>query len=192
MNLNKMLGKISLLVALIFPFSASSTIITIDNIDAGFTSSGFVTSTASCCVGNAIGSNYMVDQVGSQGDFAIWNPTGSVDWVEGNWQVEMNWTSHANRATSALVTIGNGLDTLFVNQKIGGGVWQNLGTYGFSALGSFVKIDDSNSVSNQYVVADAVRFTFVSAFPAQISVPAPATFLIMVLGWCGLALAKRK
>lgn len=192
MSCFKVFTKIGVLIALVIPFVANSTIITIDNSDAGFSSSGLVTSTANCCVGNAIGSNYMVDQIGSQGDFAIWDPTSSVDWVAGVWQVEMNWTAWANRATSALVTIGTGLETILVNQTIGGGVWQDLGNFAFASTGTFVKLDDSNSASNQYIVADAVRFTYVSALPGTAAVPAPATILVMALGLCGLGLVRRK
>lgn len=192
MKLNKMLGQIGLLVALVLPFAANSAIITIDNTDAGFSSNGLVSSTAPCCVGAAVGINYMVDQIGSQGDYAIWDPTSTLGWVEGVWQVEMNWTAWANRATSALVTIGTGLDTLFVNQTIGGGVWQNLGNYSFANTGTYVKLDDTNSGSNQYLVADAVRFTYVSALPGAAAVPAPGVLLFMALGLCGLGLVRRK
>jgi hypothetical protein len=190
MKLNKMLGKISLLVALVFPFAANSTIIMIDNTDAGFSSSGFVTSTASCCVGSAIGTNYMVDQPGSQGDFAIWDASGDANWVAGIWQVEMNWTSYFNRASNTLVTIGSGLDTLFINQTINGGTWQDLGQFTFADVGSFVKIDDSNSASGKYLIADAVRFSYVSALPN--AVPAPSALLIMALGLFVMSLVRRK
>jgi hypothetical protein len=139
MKLNKMLGKISLLVALVFPIAANSTIIMIDNTDAGFSSSGFITSTARCCVGSAIGTNYMTNQAGSQGNFAIWDASGDADWVAGTWQVEMNWTSYFNRASNTLVTIGSALDTLFVDQTINGGTWQDLGQFNFVDSGSFVK-----------------------------------------------------
>lgn len=55
-----------------------------------FSSNGFVKSAAPCCIGAAVGFNYMVVQIGNQGDYAIWDTTSSLDWIAGVWKVEMN------------------------------------------------------------------------------------------------------
>lgn len=198
MKLNKVICKLGAIVMFAVPMFANSTIITIDNTDAGFSSVGFVQSLYLGTSRPSIGGSYMVDQPGSQGDYAIWDPSGNADWMAGLWKVEMNWTAWGNRASKALVTIGTGLDTLFINQTINGGAWQDLGNFEFSTSGTFVKIDDSNSKRKKYLVADAVKFTLVSA--AQAKAPATQPTLaansvsapggIALLGFAALALFR--
>lgn len=179
--------KIGMCVMLSVPFVANATVITIDNTDAGFSYSGFTNSTFES---GFVGSNYMVDTVNSSGDFARWDPTGSSDWLAGMWKVEMNWTSGPSRATNALVTIEPGFGSLVVNQVLGGGTWTDFGTYNFSATGASVLIDDSNSTRGQYIIADAVRFTYVSQAP--VTVPTPASLFLILIGVVGLAVSRRK
>lgn len=190
MKLYKVLCKLSAALLFALPLVANSTIITIDNTDAGFSSSGLRTSVANCCVGSAIGDYYMVDQVGSQGDYAIWDPTDHEDWLAGIWKVEMNWTSYVNRSKNVLVTIDAGINSLFVNQRYNGGQWIDLGTYTFGQTSASVKIDDSHSNYKSYFVADAVRFTLLTesaaASPAVAQVPAPSGLALFALS--GLAL----
>jgi hypothetical protein len=166
-------------VFLSMPFFTSATIITIDNTDLGFSSTGFSTSSFA---GGYIGSDYAFDTLNVAGDNATWNPTNFIDWLAGEWKVEMNWASGSNRATSAMVSInsGLGLETMSVNQKIMGGQWVDLGTFNFGTTDTFVKIDDSNSSSGQYVIADAVRFTLIAAEPSPVS--APSSFLVAITG----------
>ena len=190
MALNKLFCKLSAVVLFALPLVANSSIITIDNSDLGFSSSGLRTSEAKCCVDSAIGGYYMVDQKGSQGDYAIWDPTGYEEWVAGLWKVEMNWTSYWNRSKAAPVTINtiNAADvSLFVDQRFNGGSWVDLGTYAFSQTSASVKIDDSKSSSFSYFVADAVRFTLVKATESAVSqVNAPSGLALLALS--GLAL----
>ena len=174
------------------PIVANSTVIMIDNTDTGFSSVGFIESLYTGTTRPSIGGTYMVDQAGTQGDYAIWDPTNSADWVAGIWQVEMNWTAWSNRASAALLTIGSGLDTLFINQTINGGNWQDLGNYSFGTSGSYVKMDDSNSSRGKYLVADAVRFTLISAEPTIVSaVSAPACIALLGFGAFGLLRLRR-
>jgi len=191
MKLSKVICKLGAIIVFAFPMIANSTMIIIDNTDAGFSSSGLRVSTASCCVGSAIGGNYMVDQQGSQGDYAMWDPTGNVDWAAGIWKVEMNWTAYWNRSKAVLVNIDSGLSSLFVNQRFNGGKWIDLGTYTFSQATASVKIDDSNSTATSYFVADAVRFTLISKAldtsvvldpkAAVASVPAPSSLSLFAI-----------
>jgi hypothetical protein len=165
---------------------ANSTVIIIDNTDSGFSSSGFVDSANT----NGFNGFYQISQPGSQGDYAIWDASDSIDWIAGIWQVEMFWTSYSNRASNTLVTVGSGLETLFINQTINGGIWQDLGQFTFAESGSFVKIDDSNSATGKYVIADAVSFTFVSASTSVSVVSEPSILLVMALSLFGLGITR--
>ena len=86
-------------------------------------------------------------------------PTG------GRYQVFARWTSHPNRATNAPYTIhhANGQDTVRVNQEQDGGKWILLGEYDF-VPGTAGRVVLSND-ADEYVVADAVTFSPVSAPP---------------------------
>jgi len=188
MKLNKLILKISAVAILSLPFIANATIITVDNTDAGFSSVGFIDS----AVASGFGGSYKIDEPGSHGDYAIWDASGDAGWVAGIWQVEMFWRSHSNRASNTLVTVGSGLDTLFINQAGNGSIveaWHDLGQFTFANSGSFVKIDDSNSASGKYLIADAVRFTLVSS---AVAVSAPSALSVMALGLFGLGIARRR
>ena len=196
MSFNKLICKLGAIVMFAFPLVANSTVITIDNGDAGFSSSGLRLSVANCCVGSAVGDYYMVDQEGSQGDFAIWDPTGSVDWTAGIWKVEMNWTAYWNRSSASVVSINAGSSSLFVNQRYNGGKWMDLGTYLFSQNSASVKIDDSYSSAKSYFVADAVRFTLIAPIaqvqlPIKVSEPTSLTIYAAIL-FAMVRLRKRK
>ena len=54
-------------------------------------------------------------------------------------------------------------------------------------------IEDSNSTSGQNIIADAVRFTFVSANPgAPTDVPAPGTLLVLLGAAAAVFRLRRK
>tara|TARA_R110001592_G_scaffold3946_1_gene22391 strand:+ start:210 stop:794 length:585 start_codon:yes stop_codon:yes gene_type:complete len=174
--------------------AANATIITVDNTDAGFTSSGF---TNSHYAPGFNGINYMVDTSNVSGDFAIWDPTSSVDWLAGIWNVEMIWTDGANRASNAVVTIdsGSASSSLIVDQSINGSIWNDLGDFSFDLSGASVSLDDSNSNTNKFVIADAVRFTLVTAadsISAPTDVPAPSTLLVLLAAAAGIFRLRRK
>jgi hypothetical protein len=192
MKIKKIFTAISAFIFLSMPFFTSATIITIDNTDFGFSATGF---TSNSFASGFIGTDYTFDTVNVAGDNAIWDPSNLVNWLAGEWKVEMNWASGSNRAIAAMVTInsGLGLETMSVNQTIMGGQWNDLGTFHFDMTGAFVKIDDSNSSRGQYVIADAVRFTLITASPPEGPnlVSAPSTFLLAVAGLALLGLRRK-
>jgi hypothetical protein len=187
MKLNKFILNISAVVMLSLSVTANATIIIVDNTDAGFSSVGFIDSSAA----SGFGGSYKIDQTGSQGDYAIWDASDNAGWLAGIWQVEMFWRAHPNRALNTFVNIGSGLDTVYINQTGTGEAWHDLGQFTFANSGSFVYMDDSNSASGNYLVADAVRFTFIAPSPS-VAVPEPSTILAMALSLFGLGIARRK
>ena len=115
--------------------------------------------------------------------------------MAGIWKVEMMWTSGPTRADNAAVTIDSGSTTsdLVVNQLLNDTVWNDLGEYSFDLSGASVMIEDSNSTSGQNIIADAVRFTFVSANPgAPTDVPAPGTLLVLLGAAAAVFRLRRK
>ena len=91
----------------------------------------------------------------------------------GTWQVFARWSSYHNRATNAPYDV-NAADatsakssaTLVFNQRQNGGEWVSLGQYFFNA-GTGGNVTLRTNSSNGYVIADAVKWVFVSnAAPA--------------------------
>jgi hypothetical protein len=192
MDLRSIFTRLAACALLTTSIAANAAVITVDNTDAGFSYSGL---NFSSYEPGFFGDNYMADQKGSNGDFGLWDPTGSSDWVAGIWKVEMMWTSGPTRADNAAVTIDSGSSTsdLVVNQLLNGTVWNDLGEYSFDLSGASVMIDDSNSTSGQNIIADAVRFTFVSANPAApTDVPAPGTLLVLLGAAAAVFRLRRK
>ena len=176
MDLSRIFTRLAAGALLTTSIAANAAVITVDNTDAGFSSSGLNFSTYEP---GYFGANYMADTRDSAGDFGLWDPTGSSDWVAGIWKVEMMWTSGDTRADNAAVTINS--------------VWNDLGEYSFDLSGASVMIDDSNSTSGQNIIADAVRFTFVSANPAApTDVPAPGTLLVLLGAAAAVFRLRRK
>ncbi|MDO6559204.1 golvesin C-terminal-like domain-containing protein [Paraglaciecola chathamensis] len=192
MDLRRIFTRLAAGALLTTSIAANAAVITVDNTDAGFSSSGLNFSTYEP---GYFGANYMADTRDSAGDFGLWDPTGSSDWVAGIWKVEMMWTSGPTRADNAAVTIDSGSSTsdLVINQLLNGTVWNDLGEYSFDLSGASVMIDDSNSTSGQNIIADAVRFTFVSANPvAPTDVPAPGTLLVLLGAAAAVFRLRRK
>jgi hypothetical protein len=192
MELRSLFTRLATCALLTASVAANAAVITVDNTDAGFTSSGLNFSTYEP---GYFGANYMADTRNSVGDFGMWDPTGDSDWVAGIWKVEMMWTSGNTRANNAAVTVDSGSSTasLVINQLLNGTVWNDLGEYSFDLSGASVMIDDSNSTSGQNIIADAVRFTFVSANPAApTNVPAPGTVLVLLGAAAAVFRLRRK
>tara|TARA_R110002012_G_scaffold174148_2_gene338908 strand:- start:2984 stop:3565 length:582 start_codon:yes stop_codon:yes gene_type:complete len=193
MDLRSIFTRLAAGALLTASVAANAAVITVDNTDAGFTSSGLNFSTYES---GYFGANYMADTRDSVGDFGLWDPTGSSDWVAGIWKVEMLWNSGPTRANNAAVTVDSGSSTasLVINQLLNGTVWNDLGEYDFDLTGASVKIDDSNSTLGQNIIADAVRFTFVSAStPASpTDVPAPGTLLVLLGAAAAVFRLRRK
>ncbi|WP_442506615.1 hypothetical protein SH528x_005469 [Novipirellula sp. SH528] len=83
--------------------------------------------------------------------------------VAGQYEVFVKYSSHANRASNAKVSVthADGTFSILQNQKSGGGVFHSLGLFNFEAgTAGFVRIDAAGS--NGFVTADAVQFTFIS------------------------------
>ena len=87
---------------------------------------------------------------------AIWKLS---DVIPGEYEIQANWTAHANRAGDAVYAIehSNGIEAVVANQRENGGSWQTLGTY---------QVDENSSISlndqaNGYVIADAIRLVSV-------------------------------
>lgn len=191
MKLSSLFTTLSACVLFTISVAANATIITVDNTDAGFTSSGLTNSTYE---NGFFGTNYMADARNVSGDFAIWDPTASSDWLAGIWKVEIFWTTGNTRANNAAVTVdsGSASSSLTINQLLDGKVWNDLGDFRFNLNGASVKLDDSNSTASQNIIADAVRFTFISAAPAEAAVPAPGTLLLLLTAAAGLYRLRRK
>ena len=107
---------------------------------------------------------------------------GSVP-ITGLYDVFTRWTSSSNKATNVPVTVNHagGASVTQVNQRLNGGRWIKLGTYSIDAGTGSVEI--SNSGTNGFVVADAVRF-LLAAPPAAPTLTASAVGSLQVnLSW---------
>jgi len=95
--------------------------------------------------------NYQYHSPGTGANTANW--TTGVSQL-GSYDIYVNWTAHANRASNAKFTVHhvNGSNTITVNQKENGGQWNLLGTYTLDANSTITLSDDANG----YVIADAI------------------------------------
>ena len=132
---------------------ARGDVILIDNTDPEVTFTGtWPTSTWSS---DRIGANYQHSNR-VQDLTATYTP----DLTAGFWKVEAFWNSSNERGIDVPYTINHlgGPTTVTRDQRSGGGQWQDLGTYRFPAGSSNVVVSSTVS-NNEYVVADALRFT---------------------------------
>jgi Ca2+-binding RTX toxin-like protein len=103
------------------------------------------------------GTDYLTDNNSLKGSKSV-KFTPSIP-TTGSYQVYARWTASTNRATNVPFTVSHqGTNSTVVeNQQINNDTWVLLGTYTLSAdTGSSVTI--SNTGTNGYVIADAVRF----------------------------------
>lgn len=139
---------------------ATETGIIVDNGSAsGFSTTG--TWTASSSSTGYYGSNYLHDEYSSGGKTATFNPTLP---ESGNYEVQVRWTSNANRASQVPVDIVHtgSTTTISLNQQTGGGAWNPVGTYPFAA-GTAGRVVIRNTGADGYVIADAVRFVLIGS-----------------------------
>ncbi|GGA44727.1 hypothetical protein GCM10007416_17260 [Kroppenstedtia guangzhouensis] len=122
-----------------------------DNTDAG--NEGIGTWKTSSNVKGYEGTNYQYSQKGTGNHTFTWNfqvpKTGS-------YKVYAKYLSYTDRATNAPYTIHhqNGESVKRVNQRTGGGVWVELGTYTFNqGAGKVVLSNNADGI----VVADAIK-----------------------------------
>jgi len=128
-----------------------------DNLAGSFT--GIWPSSTS--VGGYYATNYQHHVAGTGASSFAW--TLSVP-ASATYEVYARWTQHANRASNAKYTVNHagGSSIVAVNQKLGGGSWQPLGTYSFSAGAATVSLSDE---ADGYVIADAVMLVPPDAAP---------------------------
>lgn len=124
---------------------------------------------------------------GYQGGNYFTMPAGSgevsAEWSAGNlspglnYDLHANWTSHPNRASNATYqltyTNSDGAQTterFTVDQREGGGSWQELGSFETGDSSLVVRI---NNDADGYVIADAIRLTPVAGAGESIVVERP-------------------
>lgn len=100
--------------------------------------------------------DYLHDDNIDKGKTVRFTPTIS---ATGNYEVFGRWTSGTTRASNVPfdVTHAAGTTYLQANQRLNGGQWVSLGSYGFNA-GTSGNILIGTTATNGYVIADAVRF----------------------------------
>jgi RHS repeat-associated protein len=128
-----------------------------DNLAGAFTGT-WPTSTS---VGGYYATNYQHHTAGTGANSFTW--TLSVP-SPGTYEVYARWTQHPNRATNAKYTVNHsaGSNVVTINQAMGGGNWQLLGSYSFNAGATTVSLSDD---ANGYVIADAVMIVPPGAAP---------------------------
>jgi len=82
----------------------------------------------------------------------------------GTWAVEAFWNASPNRGDDVPYTINyhGGSATVRRDQRIDGNLWNNLGQYPFEAGTGGSVVISSNVSNDEYVIADAIRFTRVN------------------------------
>jgi RHS repeat-associated protein len=136
---------------------APPTAVVADNLSGSF-SGTWPTSTS---VGGYYAANYQHHVAGTGVDSFTW--TLNVP-SAGTYEAYARWTQHPNRASNAKYTVNHagGSDIVNVNQELGGGSWQLLGTYSFNAGATTVSLSDE---ADGYVIADAVMLVPPGASP---------------------------
>ena len=81
----------------------------------------------------------------------------------GDYQVYEWHSQGSNRdaATPHVISYNGGTVTVNVNQQVGGGAWNLLGTFNFiTGTSKYVRITDAISTSGQIAMADAIKFVY--------------------------------
>ncbi|MEV0648261.1 exo-alpha-sialidase [Phytomonospora sp. NPDC050363] len=133
---------------------------TVDNSEQGFQVLSGTWATATGTPGY-YGGNYRSAAAGTGASVVRFRPSLPAD---GEYEVRVSYTAHANRATNAPYTVhhANGSHLILVDQTEQGeadvrtGQWTSLGVFTFKAgVDSVVELSD---LANGVVIADAVRF----------------------------------
>ncbi|MEX2175037.1 MAG: choice-of-anchor D domain-containing protein [Pirellulaceae bacterium] len=143
----------------------------VDNLDAGFSTSGAWISYP----GQGLRSNIHYSAAGSGSAVARW----AANVTPGRYQVAVTWYTDPNRATNAPFAVLDGatrLATAAINQEqapaefIDQGVtWRTLGTFDITSSNLAVEL---SNLANEYVIADAIRIQRVDG-PATPPPPPP-------------------
>jgi hypothetical protein len=132
----------------------------IDNTNATVIGSWFTGHSAR----NKFGPDYRIKSQGSGASYLQYTPNFA---VAGNYQVYEWHPEGRNRAanTPFVITYFGGTATNRVNAQFDGGQWNLLGTFPFSAgsAGNVRIRDDSSGAFSNQIVADAIKFTYVSS-----------------------------
>ena len=127
---------------------------TVDNSNSGFSVTG--TWSTGTTATDKYGSNYRFHNTQSISEPATWSG-GLVG--SGNYSVQAWWSQGANRSTTApfIIYHSAGSTTLYVNQQINGGKWNDLGIFDLNAGVNQVKLS-CWTTTGFVVIADAVRW----------------------------------
>lgn len=137
----------------------------IDNVDPGFSVNSGSWSTGTSAAGK-YGADYRFASTAS-------SVTAECEWrpniqTTGTYEVAIYYPQGTNRAPDAPFAVihANGTTNYSVNQQANGGGWYVLGTHPFfSGTGGFVRLRN-NATTGYVVLADAVRFRYISSAPA--------------------------
>ncbi|MGO4495512.1 hypothetical protein AB4114_06340 [Paenibacillus sp. 2RAB27] len=105
-----------------------------------------------------IGADYLHDGNTGKGTLSVQYTPNVLS--AGTYDVYLWWNADTNRASNVPVTVKYTDGTtsgLTVNQQAGGGMWNLIGSYPFSA-GTSGSVIIGNTGTTGYVVADAVKF----------------------------------
>ncbi|MGM0767457.1 MAG: hypothetical protein ACQEV6_05495 [Pseudomonadota bacterium] len=154
--------------------SAGASEMTIDNESDRFVSYGNDGFDSSSTDGYQ-GSNYFTMPAGSGQVSAEWSAGNLTSGL--NYALHANWTSHPNRASNATYQYtyinssgSQTTESMTVDQREGGGSWQELGT--FQAGDSSLTVRITNDADG-YVIADAIRVAPVAGGEESIVVDRP-------------------
>ncbi len=133
------------------------------------------------------------------GDYRYKSGAGGSSWVQftpniltaGNYQVYEWHPAGSNRTIGAqeIVSYNGGSQTFTINQQVNGGTWNLLGTFNFaSGTSGSVKITDGHTDTANVVMADAIKFVYVTpaAPPSGLSATAVSSSQIN-LSWTASA-----
>ncbi|MGI8907379.1 MAG: fibronectin type III domain-containing protein [Candidatus Sumerlaeaceae bacterium] len=129
----------------------------IDNPSASLTGT-FSTGTSAL---DKFGADYNYRSQGTGANYATFTPTLA---VAGRYSVYEWHPQGTNRTIGAphVITFDGASDTIAVNQQVGGGAWNLLGTFNFAAGSSGnVRITDAFPDAGQLVLVDAIKFVYV-------------------------------
>ncbi|UKS26894.1 right-handed parallel beta-helix repeat-containing protein [Paenibacillus sp. HWE-109] len=134
------------------------TVIIVDNSDpTGVTQMGAATWAVSSYSGQRYGADYLHDGDTGKGSKSVKYAPNLL--TAGSYDVYLWWNADTNRASNVPVTVNHawGATQTTVNQQAGGGIWNWIGSYPFSA-GTSGSVIIGNTGTTGYVVADAVKF----------------------------------
>jgi hypothetical protein len=135
--------------------------IIVDNTDPGFAVISGTWGTNNLAGGYGPDYRYHTTTTGTEIDTVRWIPNIT---IPGYYRVSVWCLATSNRAHNTPVTIisNSGSTTILINQTINGSQWFSLGVFPFSiGTTGYIELSD-NAELGKYVIADAVRFTYIN------------------------------